>query len=46
MPRFNVFSRNVNIITLKIFPRHGRIYMFEREFNKYFEESLKEFIEI
>ena len=46
MPRFNVFSRNVNIITLKIFSRHGRIYKFEREFNKHFGESPKEFIEI
>ena len=25
MPRFNVFSRNKNIISLKIFPNHGRI---------------------
>ena len=37
--RFNVFYRNVNNITLKIFPRYGRIYKFEREFNKYFGET-------
>ena len=35
MPRSNAFSRNANAINLKIFPKHGEIYKFERNFNKH-----------
>ena len=32
MPRINAFSRNMNSITLKIFPTNGGIEKFERNF--------------
>ena len=35
MPRYNAFSRNVNIMYLKILRTHGVIYKFEKEFNKH-----------
>ena len=38
MPRFNGFSRSVNTRNLKIFPTHGGTYIFERKFNKHYEE--------
>ena len=35
MPRINAFSRNVNSINLKIFPKDGGIQKFDRKFNKF-----------
>ena len=41
MPRYNAFSRNVNIMYLKILRTHGVIYKFEKEFNKHSGERDK-----
>ena len=35
MPKFSSFSRNVNTINMKIFTNHGKIYRFEKKFNKH-----------
>ena len=35
MFRINAFSRSMNSVNLKIFPTHGGIYEFEREFGKH-----------
>ena len=35
MPRLNAFSRKRNTKNLKLFPNYGRIYRFERKFNRH-----------
>ena len=35
MHKFNTFSRNLNVINLKIFPTHGRICKLEKVLERY-----------
>ena len=40
-PRINAFTRNVNSVSLKIFPTHGGVLKFEGKFNNHSGERDK-----